>query len=156
MGVLLVEERTYTAASGVVIGMKPISAVLIAMIDADITGKPQVPIIEVSIAGSAKRAVENPDDPAYKASLDEYQNAKGMRMMRFVFSQGTVVEADPAWVEATAPFFADNRPSVMRVNWLFSVLTFEEAQELMEGIISLTTPTEKGLALATDQFPSNH
>lgn len=154
MGKLDVENRTYTAESGLVIPLKKISYMLIGAAQTDQTGMPTPPILEVSIAGS-KRVMENPDDPGYKDRLRDWNNAQNMRLMRLVFAQGTNIPADPQWVDEMQGFIPNPTPTNVRVYWLFTQLTDDESQELFEAIMSMTLPTEKGMTAANDRFQGN-
>lgn len=153
MGKIDIENKTYTTSRGLVIEMFPISGMAVAALRSDQTGKPLPPITEVSIAGN-KRMMENADDPTYKERIGDWENERNMQMMRYVFAKGTNIPAPPKWVEEMAIFFPNPTPVNLRVYWLFEQLDISETTELMDGIMSLTMPTESGMALARDRFQS--
>lgn len=154
MGKLDVENRTYTTDNGLKIVMTPVSGMLLGAMSTDETGKPTVPITEVTLAGT-KRLQENPDDPAYAERLETWEKGRSMLMMRYVFAKGTNIPPDPTWIEEMGSYIPNPTNTNLRVYWLFEQLTNDEASELFETIMSLSMPTEKGLALSADRFQSS-
>src|SRR5689334_14512985 len=75
-------KRSYTTLSGEVLELRPVSAVLIRMIQRDQTGKPKVPIVEIEIGPQRKKVKEpNPDDPEYVKALGEWEEALNERAL---------------------------------------------------------------------------
>lgn len=154
MGKLNTQARTYTADSGLCIPLQFVNAMLIAAIQADLTGQPKPPIVVVNLAGREQRE-ENTDNPEYIERIDEWRSAQKIKTMRSLFALGTNIPADPEWVRDYGSLMPDNSAQSLRVFWLLTRLTNEEAGELLEAIMSQSIPTEKGLELAAVRFPSD-
>lgn len=154
MGTLNTEDRTYTADSGIVIPLVPVPYLLIAAMQTDMTDHPRPPVVEVKL-GSQTRVVENADDPAFLERVKEWDNSRNMTMIRFVLALGTNLQPEFDWTERMAAFVPNPTADNMRVYWLLSKLGNGEANDLFEKIMSMTAPTEKGIAAAADRFPSD-
>ena len=154
MGKTDTSARTYTSDNGLVIPIIFVNAMLIASIQTDTTGQPKPPRIKVNVAGS-ERYEENTDDPEYVERIAEWRSAQKMKTMRSVIALGTTIPADPAWVAEFGSIMPDQSPQALRVFWLLSQLSNDEAGELFEAIMSQSMPTEKGLELSGARFPSD-
>lgn len=154
MGQINTETSTYTSNRGLAIKIIPISAMAVGALRSDQTGKPIPPFVEVNIAGN-KRMMENTDDPAYKERMKDWENDRNMQMMRYVIAAGTNIPAPADWIETMGNFFPNPTPTNLRVYWLFEQLESDEVPELMDHIMGLSMPTESGLKLARDRFPSD-
>lgn len=152
MGTLNIEERTYTADCGIVIPLLPVSAMMIAAMQSDLTDHPKPPVVEVQLGGQ-KRLIENADDPAYLERTKQWADDRDMKMIRFMLATGTNLTPDKEWIDRMESFIPNPTPDNLRVYWLMSRLTTEETNDLFEKIMSITMPTEKGIALSSERFP---
>jgi len=120
---------------------------------ADMTDHPHPPIMEVTL-GSQKRVMENANDPVFLERVKQWDDARNTAMIRFVLALGTNAPPDSVWVERFSQFIPNPTADNMRVYWLLAQLTNDEANDIFEKIMSLTVPTEKGMAASADRFPS--
>lgn len=153
MGKLDTQARTFATDGGLTIPLLFVNAMLIASIQSDISDKPKPPRVKVDLAGQS-RYEENTDDPEYVERIDEWRSAQKIKTMRSLFALGTNIPPDAAWIAEFGSLMPDQSPQSLRVFWLLTQLTNDEAGELLEAIMSQSMPTEKGLELSAARFQS--
>lgn len=155
MGKLNTVDKTWTTDGGIVLPLTKVPAVLIATAQTDLTGQPKPPIIQVEIAGR-KQSEENTADPEYLLRIEEWRGERNVRLMRTVLAFGVKnIEPDPAWIEEYGNFLPNGTKTNMRVYWIMSILSDEEATQIVEDIIGMSQVTPKGLTAAAETFPSD-
>lgn len=147
--------RTFTTSKGVVWPLQGIPAMLIRQLVTDEKGKPLPPIVDVNY-GKKTVKESNPLDPAYKEALKEWEVQHNARIMIFVLTRGVKRNPDKAALEWLTEFFPASTDSERKYAWILESMEGDiEAGEMMNAILGITTPTERGIRDAEAIFPGD-
>lgn len=150
------QRRVFISRDGIELTLMPVSKLILERINAQQDGKPQIPKVEVLIAGKHKRMESNPDDPTYIAELALWNRERQMRHMRYTFWAGIKENPPDRFIEEYREFFPDATDAEFKYLWVASLLG-EDGDDmgiLVEAILGQNIVTEKGLEQAMDSFPS--
>lgn len=150
----LSSEPTYQLSEDLVVALKPVPPFMLYSVSASEVGKPEVPYHEVKIAGKIK-VEPNYADKGYRKALEDYEQAKQLRVLRYLFSAGVkgIVEdyiSDSDMLEeiydSTRFIFGENYTKQdLKYIWLNMYLdTEEKIEQFQEAIESLSIATENG------------
>lgn len=148
-----IAQRTFKTNEGYTFKLRKVRALICERIANDNSGKPPIPIIEVTIGGKNKRQEENPGDPVYLAKLKAWEQEKNFRLAKYLFTEGIHGEPDKAFIARMKPHFPDADDTAMKYLWVVDHLPDEQIDALMEAIMSQSEVTARGLELAADSFP---
>lgn len=149
-------RRTYTTSGGVVLQLRPISALSIDAIRNDMTNRPEPPTIEIAMGEGLTRPALNPDDPDYKRALTEWQNDKNMRGMEYIWTSGIETQPDDETLNRLVKFFPHADPIDLQFMWLCELMPSQaEVNMITEVILSQTMTTETGIAESEAIFPGD-
>jgi hypothetical protein len=129
---------------------KPISSLMLERLTND--GKPKIPMVEVTLMGKHRQLEPHPDDPGYKALLEEWTLESRMKTMRYVFIMGVKGQPPQDFMDEQRPFFPNATDSDFKYLWVASRLPDDDIDTFIEAVIGRTTPTQKGLAQSADSF----
>jgi hypothetical protein len=149
------ERRVFITRDGLELTLMPVSKLILERINANQEGKPQVPKIEVLIAGKHKRLEDNPNDPEYLRELNLWTREQQMKHMRYAFWAGIKENPPEEFVGPHREFFPNATDSEMKYLWVASLLgqDGDDIGILVEAILGQNIVTEQGLEKAMDSFP---
>jgi hypothetical protein len=159
----LVATPEYTFPSGETVTLRPVPSLLLVDVMANNRGKPQPPKVEFTRRGR-KVTEENPNDPKYLESLEEWRNEKNARVMRVSFLEGVIDEPsdkldkkEMAALERRANrAYGDYTEDDLKYIWLVGLATDEEILgDFQEAITSLSTATVEGREESEQFLPSD-
>ncbi len=148
------ERRVFIARDGTELHLQRLSSMILERLNADQTGKPAIPKVEVKIAGKHTRMELNPEDSAYKAALQNWERERNTRLVKYVFVHGITDDAPRAFVEDHREYFPEASDRDLKYLWIASLVDqhVEDLQALIEAITGQTEITEGGLEEATNSF----
>jgi hypothetical protein len=152
------ERRIFVARDGTEVRLKPISRLILERLYNDVSGKPSVPKVEVEIAGTHKRLEDNPENPAYKTALANWEGARNLRITRYFLTHGVADNAPDTFVKEYREFFPNADDNEMRYLWMVDLLGEENQEDwqlITQAITGQTAPTAKGIEQAEAAFPGN-
>lgn len=155
------ENHQLVCGDGTRLTLLPISKLILERLWNDESGKPKIPIIEVTIAGQYKKNEPNPEDPAYKQALDEWQSAKNIGKVRYLVVHGVAESAPDEFVEEYSSYSPGMSAHDLKYLWVLTLFGPDDESQtdgvrvLTEAITGQTAPTAEGLAKAEATFPSN-
>jgi len=152
------ERRIFVARDGTEVRLKPISRLILERLYNHTDGKPPVPKVEVEIAGHHTRMEENPEDPAYKEALENWEGERNLRITRYFLTHGVADNAPDSFVEEYREFFPNANDNEMRYLWMVQLLGEEEREDwklITQAITGQTAPTAKGIEQAEAAFPGD-
>ncbi len=149
------ERRVFITRDGLELTFRPVSKLILERINALQNDKPQVPKVEVLLAGKHKRLEDNPNDPEYIRALNLWTREQQMKHMRYTFWAGIEENPPDEFVRQHREFFPDATDAEMKYLWVASLLgeDGDDIGMLVEGILGQNIVTEKGLEKAMDSFP---
>lgn len=122
---------------------KPLNALIVMQISR--MGKPQIPMVEVTLVGKHKQLEPHPNDAGYLALLEQWREEAELRTGTYMFNVGVKGQPPQDFVDEHAPFFPDATQAEMKYLWVCSQLPLEDVNIFTECLISRSTPTAKGL-----------
>lgn len=155
------ENHQLVCGDGTRLTLLPIAKLILERLYNDQSGKPKVPIIEVTIAGQYKKNESNPEDPDYKKALDQWQSEKNIGLARYLVTHGIAESAPEEFADeyrSYAPGMADHD---LKYLWVLTKFGPDDASQtegvkvLSEAITGQTVPTKEGIAKAEATFPGN-
>ncbi len=152
--VLDTARRVWATSDGVEFALNPIRALIVERIVNDTSGKPEVPMIEVTIGGKAKRVEPNPNDEGYKAALAEWEKSKSFKLTFYLFTAGIQGSPPKGFVDEYLVYFPEADTLKLKYLWVVSQIPDGEIESAMEAIMGQSTITQGGLKEAADNFPS--
>lgn len=150
-------DRLFIFSDGTAVETQPVPSLALEHILNSEAGKPQVPIVEVTIAGKHKRREANPKDPAYIAAVKAWEGAKQKRLMLYLVAKGVNEEPPDDFVAEYAMYLPEGAAmDEFKYLWLCPKLEAEgEIERFIEHLMSQTTVTEAGVQEAAARFPSD-
>ena len=147
------ERGVFITSEGRELRLRKIRALIAERLVNGQTGRPKVPVVEVTIAGKHKRTEENPADPDYQERLKAWEAGKQERLMTYLFTEG--IDGMPSEDEALQfqILFPESNAVEIRYVWLASLIPDDDVPDLMEAIISRSLVTAKGLETSAQNFP---
>lgn len=149
------ERGVFVTSTGSELTLRPIPSLILERLYNATAGKPEkpkVPMVEVTIGKSHKTKEENPNDPDYKAALEQYEKdlnaweqAKGTRIMMYLLTAGVAGTPPEEFVTDHRFFFPDATTSEMKYIWVASQIPDDDLEALNLAITGQTKPTAKGL-----------
>lgn len=151
------ERRVFVTRSGVELHLQRLSSIVLDRLNADESGKPVVPKVEVKIAGKHTRMELNPEDSTYKAELAKWERERNTRLVKYVFVHGIADDAPLDFVQDHREYFPDASVRDMKYLWIGSLVdqSVGDLQLLVEAITGQSEITEAGLEAATESFPGD-
>lgn len=155
------ENHQLVCADGTRLTLLPIAKLILERLYNDTSGKPKVPIIEVTIAGQYKRNEANPEDPDYKQALEKWQSEKNIGLARYLVIHGIAESAPDEFIEEYRSYSPGMADHDLKYLWVLTKFGPDDATQtqgvkvLSEAITGQTVPTAEGLAKAEATFPSN-
>lgn len=148
------EERIHTTRSGAVFHLRPVSPVVVRQLKTDWRGKPQPPIVEVSLGSKGKKEkVANTDDPEYLAALAAWTEEKETRTLTYIWTMGVCDEPSAMDRERILEFFPGATATEIKSIWIKEQLvSFDDIGELTENILGFNIVTEGGIRQAEETF----
>lgn len=145
--------RTFKSKTGEVLPLRTIPAMIVRQLYADEGGKPEIPMVDVTIA---KRTIKqaNDKDPDYLKALDKWEEDRGFRIMVYILTRGVCVDPGKQDIERLREFFPSSSLAQLKYAWILELLQDDdEAGDLMDAILGQTVPTEGGIEQAEAAFP---
>lgn len=129
---------------------KRISALMLERLSND--GKPKIPMVEVTLMGKHKQLEANPDDPKYKALLEEWETESRSKAVRYVYVMGVKGDASEDFIAEQREFFPNATASDWKYLWVCSLVPDEDIDVFIEAVIGQMLPTTKGMEDAAGKF----
>lgn len=148
---------TFTSKTGHVFQLQAIQPVLLRRITSDSWGKPQPPIVE-STVGKQKHKVKeaNPNDPDYLQALREWEIEHKDTMLMYVIARGVCDNPPAQALEDLKQFLPGSTDAGLKYSWVLECLASDdELGSLVEAIVGLSVPTDKGIQTAEERFPGD-
>lgn len=108
-------------------------------------GKPQIPLVEVTLVGNRKQLEAFPGHEGYRALLAEWESESRVRSLKYIFTVGVKVQPPPAFIEENRTFFPGATELDMKYLYIASLLPDSDIDALSEAIMGRTLPTTKGV-----------
>jgi hypothetical protein len=153
------ENHQLVCADGTRLTLLPIPKLVLERLYNDTAGKPKIPIVEVTIGGQYKRNEPNPEDPAYKQALDEWQSAKNIGLARYLVIHGVAESAPDDFADEYRSYSPGMSDFDLKYLWVLTRFGPDDATQtegvkvLSEAITGQTVPTAEGLEKAEANFP---
>lgn len=149
-------NRSYTFSDGTTVGLRGVPPLMVEEVLNSETGKPRVPRVPVQRAG-VDRMEDNPDDPAYTAALNAFEQAKQKRVLRFVALRAVADDPPPEFTEEALPFLPDGAGTKdIKYMWIASMLQDEdEVKSFVAAALGQTMTTPEGIAESEAAFPGD-
>lgn len=122
---------------------KPISGLIIDRLQTD--GKPKIPMVEVTLLGKHKQLEAHPDDPGYKALLEEWADDCNRKLVRYICIMGVKGQPPQEFIDEQREFFPSATANDWKYLWVISRIPDEDISEFTEALIGRSIPTAKGL-----------
>lgn len=151
------ERRVFVCRDGTELHLRPVSGIVLERLNADQSGKPQIPVVEVKIAGKHTRREPNPNDPAYIDAVRDWQKNLNMRAIKYAFVHGVIEDPPDDFVEDHREYFPEATRGDMKYLWIGSKVDQDagDLEMLVEAITGQTSVTPRGVETAVDSFPSD-
>ena len=149
-------ERKFYCSNGNVISLsnRQVNPMIVMQITS--RGKPEVPKVEVLLLGKHKQIQENPNDPAYKASVRAWETTANNRVMQYIIGVG--VNAGPIPDEFATEYLEyvpDAKESEIKYAYITDLVPVEDFGDLMEAVMGEHNTTSKGLEQVAESFRSD-
>lgn len=151
------ERRVFVTRDGVELKLARVSAIILERLNADQSGKPKPPLVEVKIAGKHTRQESNPDDPEFKEALESWNRERSTQVVKYVFTHGVENEPPEAFLEEHREYFPEATRRDLKYLWVASLVDQvpTDVSKLVEAITGQTLVTQEGLETAMQSFPSD-
>lgn len=149
-------KPTFITATGSILTLRPVSAVLIRSLQTYSQGMPQPPVIEVELGKERRKTKQaNPDDPDYIKALAQWQEAKNERFLIYMFERGVENDPTPEDADRIREFALGASTTYVKYIWILEQLGSDDGVgELATAIAGQTVATPKGVAEAEATFRS--
>lgn len=145
--------RQFTCSNGQVMRLSARAVNPMIIMQLQTRGKPEVPKVEVLLLGKHKQIQENPNDPAYKTALANWQQETNNRVMQYILCTG--IDTGPVpddFVTEYLDFVPDARVNEIKFAYITSIVPLDDFGDLMEAILGEHEPTAKGMEQVADSF----
>lgn len=147
---------TFTTSKGEVLAARMDVDVSATLLDRmRLQGKPEVPMVEVTVIGGRKQWQSNPQDPNYLAAVELFNNESNERIARYVLLH--LLKSRPVpeeWLAVHREYFPGASEAELKFNWLSSRIgdTAEEWSAVTAFALGRAIPTQEGLNEAAASF----
>lgn len=156
------EQRTFHTSSGVALKLRPVNPYHLERVQMELERhKPKPPDIEIDSGKGRSYWTQNPDDPAYKQALADFQRDVGVKTMQFAFYVGVENRAPerdklPEVVKLTLSEMPNATDKDVHYLWVTSLIESEdEFAALLNYLMGQTMVTQEGIAEAEAAFPGD-
>lgn len=156
----VISSHTFTAPSGRVFQLKKIPSSTLALAS-NPPGRPVPPMKSVPGAFMANEMVPDTQDPDYVAAIQQWTQDQATGLIHLVCTMGVVVPddimSDPLYKQAQILGAPYNNSAYTQALWVTLNLGDDDDAlgQLIEAVMSITTITEEGRALAEERFREN-
>lgn len=140
-----IEARTITTTNGNVIQLssRRLSSLMIERLQA--AGRPQIPLVEVTVGGTHKTVEYHAHDPGYLAALEEWESEANGRVLRYMFVRGVNGDPDDEFIAETLEWLPAADRQELKYLWVASLVPDEDLNEFIEMLMSQYNPTVEGV-----------
>lgn len=117
-------------------------------------GKPEIPMVQVTIGGKYKQMEANPNDPNYKTAFEAWQSESNRRLMRYLILRGVKCVVPEAFTQEHLEFFPNATDNDMKYLYVVSLVPDEDVNFFMDAVMGRSLPTAAGLEDAAKSFRS--
>lgn len=128
----------------------PVNALVIQQLQNQ--GKPEIPLIEVTLLGKRKQVEPFVGHEGYQARLKEWETESQLNVLRYLFTVGVKGQPPESFVDEQVYFFPLATAQEMKYLWIASLVPTDDLPAFTEAITSRTLPTTKGLAESAESF----
>lgn len=147
-----VARGVFVTSEGKELELRPVRAMIYERIVNSKVGEPQIPMVEVTIAGKHKRLEPNPADPDYLKAMSDWAQEKAFGLAFYLFTAGIKGQPDKAFVDEYRVYFPQANDVEMKYYWVVAQVPDGDIEALMEAVTGQTIPTQAGLELAAETF----
>ncbi len=150
-------RRVVTMPKGDKLTLRTVNPLIVERLMNDQHGKPQVPEVEVKLAGGRRSVESNPNDPVYIEDLAAWNRERQMRMLTGLVTLGIEEVTPKAFADDILDLFPHFGEKDLKYLWIGEMLTDEsQLGDLIEVIVGQTLATEGDIADSMDSFRSSN
>jgi len=117
-------------------------------------GKPDIPMVQVTIGGKYKQLEANPNDPRYLQAFEQWQTESNRRLLRYLILRGVKCDVPESFSDEHREFFPNASDNDMKYLYVVSLVPDEDVPFFMDAVMGRTMPTASGLEEAAKSFRS--
>jgi hypothetical protein len=114
-------------------------------------GRPEIPKVEVMLAGKHRQLEDNPTDENYLKAVADWKERSSINTGKYLFNIGIKGQPLEGWLAENAEYIEEATASDLKYMWVASLVTDgDDLTELINVIMGYALPTVKGMSEAAN------